>query len=516
MNLVNVIDKSTRFKNFCKKNSKYFLYLDIGATKVEDEPYRHRSKIGVLVSLVIFVILLFYIVVTISQFSKGVPTIIYSSLVASRYLPFPTPPLGILLRDKNNQETFDSRYYSVRYNYITIRNQDALPRVKVPLATVQCTFMDNENPQTGTQSIFTENAHCPNETVMMSGTYEMSTYNYLEIELRRCICAVPNDPTCTCASDAEFVENFFQGSVSLLVTEQIPTTTPLLNKISLIPENPDLSAPPKQVSNIKSMFWKSITPFYYKVDVFIRKQTIFNGPRYIFDYHYNDFYYVGKLDPKPEDYDSKNTTLFKAYIRLDSSDEQEIRQSPQVLQLIGSWGALYSFFALTFIRGVRVYNRKLYNLTTDINNAIKNLLHRTPSQVKFDRERDKEFDINNNNVNSSPPTTTIGASSSPTILVGDQSPVQKAYKIRSDSDENIPVVENNNNNNSQRNSREMDVFHRSKNLLLHSSAQSLTHSNLDSSWELPVNNNNNNNNNISLSSMSDLDQSQDKNNSPKK
>ncbi|KAN0008725.1 hypothetical protein ACTFIU_009454 [Dictyostelium citrinum] len=390
---------------------KVFL-LDLGGAEIQSqENFKQRSKFGVMISFIIYIIILFYVIVTIIQFSKGVPTVIYSSRLPSTYEATQTLPLGIMFRNATNGDYYDPSIATVQYTYVTITNQDSSPRIKEPIDSVPCEFTEDsgdvQRRQGGSSStrLLTEKAICPSKSVEMLGTFEMPSYKYLEAKVLKCSCTNISCPI-QCASSAVFDDVFYGGSISVVMTELIPTSNPLMNKFSLVP-SVNLAQPPVPINSTKSVFWKNLKAFNYNVDIYIRKQTIFNGPRFMFDSHFGEFYLMGGMDPRADDFDPTNNVLFKAYFRIDSYEDQEIRQSPQFLALLASWAALYSFFALTFVRVIRLYNKRLYKITDEINNAISKMLHIDRHHSKSENDiyepeipmivLNKDKDNNNNN-----------------------------------------------------------------------------------------------------------------------
>ncbi|EGG19255.1 hypothetical protein DFA_02041 [Cavenderia fasciculata] len=352
---IETLGKVNRFTKVARKHGQKLYYIDLGGAPILEEPPTHRSKVGILWSLVVLFIMAFFIILTISQFSKGksqpnilssVPSIIYTSEVPSSYLPFSSPPVGILFKDASGKDILNSSLLEVHYKYITIFNQDALPRIRRSIASVECSF-DGINTVSGGSSNniskLTTKAICPNESVELVGTFELPVYSYLEVEVNRCECPTNTSIPCTCATDQEFNDIFWTGSLNLIIMETIPSYSVIARKVDIFPKDPDLSKPPSQVNNTRSLYWKNVLAFMNRVDVYIRRKTIFNGPRYIFDYHFSEFFAVGTIMARPEDFTPGDPLLFKGYIRMDITDSQEMRQSPQLLQLIGSWGALWSF-----------------------------------------------------------------------------------------------------------------------------------------------------------------------------
>ncbi|EFA82148.1 hypothetical protein PPL_04568 [Heterostelium album PN500] len=125
------------------------------------------------------------------------------------------------------------------------------------------------------------------------------------------------------------------------------------------------------------------------VDVTVKRKTIYNAPRFIFDYQFGDFYTLGAANARTVDLDQNSTLLFKAYIRLDDYENNEFRQSQPFLNLIGSWGALWTFFSLTILNLISLYNKKKYERESQLNEMVQNVMKNNSHQT------DIEMDVHN-------------------------------------------------------------------------------------------------------------------------
>eukprot|EP01132_Coremiostelium_polycephalum_P003812 gene3812-4742_t len=320
MNAFQYLDVMRRWKNFSKKHAKKIYELDLGAAEIAPEPYKQRSILGI-------------------------PTIIYETLVPGRFTPMTSPHLGVLFRTNNETDFYDERYFTVKYNYVTITEQDAKPRVKELLPNIKCAFDQNPNPLLPEikKGYYTQNALCPNQSVLLTGSYEMNQYRYLDVEINRCKCPGSAVNCSNCASEEEFSKLFFEGSIVVLLVESLPSYQPMVKYRTIFPDIPDMAAPPVNRKYTQTILWKTLRTFFNRVDIYIRKKSTLNGPRFVFDSHFNEFYSMGTVEARPDDYTDNYAVLFKAYFRIDPFESEEIRQSPQILQLVGSWGALLAW-----------------------------------------------------------------------------------------------------------------------------------------------------------------------------
>eukprot|EP01133_Synstelium_polycarpum_P006623 gene6623-7698_t len=415
-----VLNTVTHFTSGVRTQSRRLYFLDLGKAEVNANPVYERSRVGVFVSICVLAILVFYLVFTTAQFAKGVPAIIYTALVPSQYRPLLSPDLGLVFRAASNSyEALNTSMLSVTFSQRTIYSQDSdplRPRGKRVLETnYNCSFNQNIDPtnRTATKPELLANqiGVCANESVWMVGSYEMSLYKYLDIELQ---CRCPNDstrlcPASVCIADPEFNRLILSGSISIAIIERIPSFSAIDRRIfRIIPNTNDLSRPPTANNYTRSLLFKPNKLFFPRVDIMMRRTTILNGPRFFVDSHYNDnFYTVGETDQRPDAYvDVASPTLFKAYVRLDSYDNEETRQSPQILQLVGSWGALWSFFSLTVLGLVRMYNTKIFERRQHTNKLSANLV------------------MNNMSITTSTGLTTAPPSTARTVTVGNSSDIE--------------------------------------------------------------------------------------------
>ncbi|GAM22038.1 hypothetical protein SAMD00019534_052130 [Acytostelium subglobosum LB1] len=296
-----------------------------------------------------------------TQFSKGTPSIIYNANIPSQYNPLLTPEVGVVLLRSGAITKIDPAHVSVVFRYITITDQDTKPRVVEYLNVTKCTFSDNQPSEDAASNVLTDSASCPLEQVVMSGSYAMNTYRYLDIGVVRCTCA-PNDTSCGCSSDADFKKYYYNDTaINILISEHIPSYSVFARRFNLFPPNPNFAHPPTIKNYTQSIYWYSSQYVVQKVDISIRRKSIYNAPRFIFDYGFGEFYSVGEIISRQVDASAAGNVLFKAFVRLDQYENQEFRQSPGFLQLIGSWGALWTFFSITALQLVRMYNKRMYH-----------------------------------------------------------------------------------------------------------------------------------------------------------
>ncbi|EFA76838.1 hypothetical protein PPL_09590 [Heterostelium album PN500] len=463
MDRFKVLQRGMSFRGSVRKNAEKLYYLDLGAADINYHPKYHRSKCGILASVVVLVIVIFFIIMTTAQFSKGVPSIIYNANIPSQYAPMDTPFVGVGFSSGNRGITNDPSLFTVKFNKVTIYGQDKKPRTKVPIATVPCTFYQNPPPGSDDNvlpEIYTNATLCPNETVTMMGTYEMEVYQYLDIGVYRCTCP-PATPNCGCANDTEFNSRFFTDStLNVLVVEKNPSYSVFAREFSIIPRDPDFAKPPTQKNYTFSKFWYNSKYQYQKVDISIQRKTIYNGPRFVFDYHVGNFYGVGGFVGRAYDYDPNQTTLFKAYIRLDEYDNQEYRQSPALLQLIGSWGALWTFFSLTVLQLARIYNNRKYHNEKEIKKIVNDLVHGSPvpSNKNFNPSIINEssgdlaiYNDSNNNNNNNNNNNEFEANNAPRRSL-------MSIQLGDDNNNNTNNNNNNNSNSNMSNSIEMGII----------------------------------------------------------
>ncbi|GAM27071.1 hypothetical protein SAMD00019534_102460 [Acytostelium subglobosum LB1] len=402
-----VLKRAASFRNYAKRTGHAVYHLDLGRTDVNYHPKYQRSKLGIFVSIFVIVVVAFFVVFTTGQFSKGVPAIIYNANIPSQYEEMKTPMVGIGVSFSNGTYFSDPNYFTVKYSQVTITNHDSVPRVKVGLNSTTCTFY--QNPPSGMPSgyvppIYTSAAICPEKPITMKGSYEMDVYQYLDIAINRCQCP-PLPANCTCVSDAEFNAVFFKDTnINLIVQERNPSYSIFANKFSVVP-SADFSQPPVPRNFTNGMFWYTSRLHIQKVDVTIQKKTIYIGPRFIFDYNVETFYTVGGTVARTADYMPQPTNvtnnLFKAYIRLDDYDNQEYRQSPPLLQLVGSWGALWTFFSLTLLQLVQIYNYKKHEREKSIDKMVTDLVLGSPTKGHDGKPMSDPNNNNNNNSGSS-------------------------------------------------------------------------------------------------------------------
>lgn len=180
--------------------------LDLfGATPEHTFP-NFTTWFGVTSTILTILLFCIYLGMTVNDFITEPPEVIKQGDNSIDNVSFPVPKYtGIVLEYKLDDgskvklnATNKDRYFRIQAAHITIREQDKLPRVKIPLNLTDCIYTN------GLQMIcVSENLP---EHIKLMGKYQSPKYQYVKIEVRSCtdeLDATEDDPDFKCAAKEE-------------------------------------------------------------------------------------------------------------------------------------------------------------------------------------------------------------------------------------------------------------------------------------------------------------------------
>jgi hypothetical protein len=314
----------TRFAQFLSiRNFRNVKYFDVWPYTPVYELPGFRSNLGWCLGVVAVAVTIINVVLSTKDFVNEVPTVVYSAQVPMNYSSTRIPKVGVLFRPEINNVPFDyynESYWSVDYSVRTIREQDKLPRVKVPIGKEMCSFPGNPNEDYPDPPPVTVLGVCPVGDLSVAGTFETKAYVYLDIAINKCLCLNSSAP-CNCAPSAEIDKLWFTTSVDFIVRQV-----------------------DYEYESTIVQYWRPTTAYYFGVDLFFTKRNINVKPRYFFDVYKTEYLlfsqYIQRINTPT------TGQLMKFYVRLDATMHNEYRSAPTILELFGRWGSVWSFLAL--------------------------------------------------------------------------------------------------------------------------------------------------------------------------
>ena len=210
-------DEAPQRHNNRPNNQDIKAKLDLfGATPEHTFP-SFTTWFGVTSTILTILLFCMYLGITVNDFITEPPEVIKQGDNSIDNVSFPVPKYtGIVLEYKLDDgskvklnATNKDRYFRIQAAHITIREQDKLPRVKIPLNLTDCIYTN------GLQMIcVSENLP---EHIKLEGTYQSPKYQYIRIGVRSCtdeLDATEDDPDFKCAAKEE-IDNIIKREVKI-------------------------------------------------------------------------------------------------------------------------------------------------------------------------------------------------------------------------------------------------------------------------------------------------------------
>ena len=333
---------------------------------------KYTSYLGCLCSLVSFVVIFFYIILSSVDFIKQPPELVKIGSTALSEIPnqnvFVTPPIALeisyFIQDKESGNLTKSfvdaantdPYFRYKFSAQTITQQDDLPRSSVDIPGVECWHS------------LMKNILCPADDLRrkqtIQGTFHLSKYQYFKIEILRCT----DDMDGNCATPEEIDEMIQNGDVAVIAYVKEEAFDPSMYHYH---EKGGYDSQSKRgvYENIQTWRFFPLPGQHQLTEIFMEARSIqYENPLFgsMKKSRKIEIMSLNRIDTKHKSNNVRRngaSNVMKFYFRLHNriSDEKIQYRTRSILDLVSFWGAMASFVTIFSLGAfARWYNQKKF------------------------------------------------------------------------------------------------------------------------------------------------------------